>query len=227
MAADPRGERGRGLRQRVGAEERADAGLLTDIPVGVGHRARLGPVRPVGGEEGIGQRVVHPGRQPGVRRVVGLAAVRRARDRPVAPADQGDRLIHLRHGAERGRGDVGRRPGQAAERVLPVPRVVGHSRGDLRMGRLDEQGPDSAHEHGGVADDRPGHRARPEQPGVPGVAERVGQRVGAVREQAAGRGGHALARPADGPGRPQTRPCHAACLLFPVRTILSSPACPW
>ena len=155
MPGDPCGERTGRLREWISPEKAADPDLLTDIAVGVGWRAGLGAIGTVGGEEGIGQRVVHPGIESRIGGVVAGAPMGPAADRLMAPAHRGHGRVDLGPGPECGRRDVGRGPGQAPERVFTVVRVLEDTGRHLGMGRLDQQGPDAADKHRGIPYHRP------------------------------------------------------------------------
>ncbi len=97
-----------------------------------------------------------PGVQARIRGAIGAAPMGEALNRLVTPANPCDGLFDFGHGAEGCGSDVRRGPGQATQRVVPVVGVVKNAGGHLGVGGLDQKSPDSADEHRGIADHRPG-----------------------------------------------------------------------
>jgi hypothetical protein len=168
---------------RVGIEKCSHPGLLDDEEVRIRGSEPVGAEGLVGDQEGVGESVVHPGRVTGVVGVVPDPPAGDAGHDPMDATHLGHGSLHLRHRPIGGGRDVRGGPGETAERVLAVARVITHSGHHLGMGGLDQQRSDPTDEGGGIADDPPGHGARAEQAGVTLVVEAAGQRVGGMAER--------------------------------------------
>ena len=102
-------------------------------------------------EEGVGEGHVHPAQQVGIARGVGLldaVGVVEAAHAAVQSADAGALAIGLRRVAEGHHGQPLSRPGEPAERVLLVARVLLHAGERRGVQGLHEECPDAADEGG-------------------------------------------------------------------------------
>ena len=173
MISNPRRQFTRCERKGRRPEQSPDRGLLGDELICFALGELIRAERLIRSEKRVGQHVVHPRCQFGMRGAVLLASCRLAPDRTV-------RRTHIRHGsfhlwprAVGGLGDIERCPVEASERIAPVARVLLDPGNHLGMSSLNEQCPNPTDKGRGVADDAPRNRVRSEQTGVALIVERV------------------------------------------------------
>jgi len=155
MEPDPRRQLIRRGRHRVRAEKGPHPSLFEDEEIPLRGGELVLPIGLMGDQEGIGQRVVDPGRVAGIGGVIGQAPARHPGDHPVDAAHLGHRGFDLGHGPVGGGGDVGGGPGEASQGILPITGVIADPGHNFWMRRLEEQRPDPPDEGRNVGQHQP------------------------------------------------------------------------
>ena len=135
------------------AELAGDHGRLGDVLVTAGLVERPLAVDLVRQEEALHLGHVHPEQQVRVGGVVRRAVGHRPAHAVVDGPDDVDRLLGVVLGAERGDREEAAGAGEPAPHVAAVAGVLGHRGHRGRVHRLQQDGPDAADEHRGVAVD--------------------------------------------------------------------------
>jgi len=140
-----------GARGVADAERLGDPGGIGDVPVASGLVQRVGAEHLVCGEEAVDLRHVHPPQQVWVGGGVGPAVRRGAADPLVHVSNRGDHLLRVVAGAEGGDREEVAGALQPAPGVTLEARVLRDTCHRQRVQRLEQQCPDPADEHRGVA----------------------------------------------------------------------------